>query len=579
MIRVRFRQNVLRSLRSTSVILTAQKVVPKRNYSEELSKSAHGSDVQSSTTNTKTLRAQFDPTKQYSISKCNSCGISLQSHNPKEVGYYLEPKTKRPTTYQSKKLQYVSAFAKLDKEGRALLGNEMSAFKNNNSEMLEDLKESLVCKRCHDALHHSVYNPEEHIPMNFSKVMESIPQEANVVHVFSAYDFPLSLVNIKDRRNVFYVMNKTDLLFGHGSGINKYQNFFKGMVHRLTGEEKNIHLISAYTNWGIADMFKKFDLLNYMVGYVNTGKTRLCNRLLNYARQTKNPGSKVLKPEGSSHLPALTRENIEHDCLNKSIIDVPGFLDESGVFQHIQEEHLKLALQGKKVLVSDLRDSPYQTVKGGQCFTVGGTFFLLPPEDSILQVKPVVYGEPKIFTNLQKAVEIVKDTPDALKKFVMVKPESMNDLVRYVIPPFYGAVDLLIKDIGYVQITPTGAKKNDNLFEVWAPRGVVLGVRETIEHFLSRYLKRIQTKKREIRRKGDLLRVEKKEKLKMKAKPIPDYKIFSRLYEIPHDCEHPMDEVVAQYARHVKQEGNGHNVWRKDDYRDESTNNFWIEKV
>jgi hypothetical protein len=539
-------------------------------------------DIDDSTTHVGSLTRShdtFDPQMKYSTTHCTSCGIALQDTEPSEVGYYIKPKPQSVKPYQSKKLQYFSAFAKVDEEGRKLLGNEdgVSIFEKRDA-VVED--EDIVCQRCHDALHHSVFKVSEHQPMNFQEVMEGVPTRSNILHVFSAYDFPLSLVDIKKRPNVTLIMNKSDLLFGHGSGINKYQDYFKSLAYRLTGRDTNkMYLISSYTRWGVSELFRKLDAVNYLIGFVNTGKTRLSNMLVNIAKQVKNPGSRFTKNQGSSYLPALTREHLEHEVLNKLVIDVPGFLDEAGVYKHIQPEKLKQVLQGKKVLVSDLRNHPYLTLKGDKCFTVGGSFFLIPPKDSILQIKPIVQGEPWTFSNLEKARLIVSNPPDAMKKMIYVKPEAMDDLVRHVIPPFFGSVDLLIKDIGYVQITPTGSKKNDDLFEVWAPRGVVLGVRETIEHFLTRYLKEIKVKSRKIEHKGKLLRVEKKEKLKMKAKPIPDYKVFSRLYEIPADCTDPHVEMISQFNRHLREEGETFHKWKRSESRDETKNKYWIEKV
>jgi ribosome biogenesis GTPase A len=511
--------------------------------------------------------SEIDFKKHHMVPQCSSCGIQLQKSDHEEIGYYQEPKNETKS-YHSKKLQYLSAFSKLDEEGKKLLN--ISETMDDPDEAIVQKEEELICLRCHNALYHNIFKVDEHQSMNLEEVVSPIPLTHQLIHVFSAYDFPLSLVSFKNRKNVTYVMNKVDLLTGFESVANRYSNYFTRMLQRLTGENK-LHIVSAHTSWSVGDLLRKMGNVNYLVGFVNTGKTRLANRLLNISAQIHSPGMKNIRPTGSSHLPALTRDNITHRCADKKVIDTPGFLDNDNVFSLIKEDQLKSTLQGKKILINDLRMARYESVKGGQCFTVGGLFFLVPPNDTILQVIPVCKGEPRVFSNLEKAVATVKTPPEALKKSFLVKAEAIDDLVRYVIPPFFGTIDLLIKDIGYVQIKPTGKKSNDALFEVWAPRGLILGVRETIEHFMTRYIKK--------QRKKKLRNGEEKEVLKMKPKTIPDYKIFSRLYEIPKSCADPMDEVKVQYQRHIREYGESYNRWRHHDKRDESRNEYWIEKL
>ncbi|CEP23881.1 unnamed protein product [Cyberlindnera jadinii] len=509
------------------------------------------------------------------VPQCASCGIQLQSSDADEIGYYKEPANK-PKAYNSKRLQFLSAYAQLDQEGRRLLAGEDAdarAKQEPVQEPVQEKVEELVCLRCHNALHHNVYKVNEHQPMNMHEVLSPIPLNHQIINVFSAYDFPLSLVPLSSRKNVTYAMNKVDLLAGHKSFVNKYSSFFAEMLKRFTGS-KNLVVVSGHTSWGVLELLKKLGNVNYLVGYVNTGKTRLANRLWNSSVQLSSPGAKNVDALGSSHLPSLTRDNIVHKCNQKKVIDTPGFLNHDNVYSLIQEQSLKHTLKGQKILVNDLKTATYITVRGGQCYTSGGLFFLVPPKNSMVQVIPVCQGVPKVFSSVEKAISVVRAPPEALKDTFVVKQDAMDDLVRYVIPPFYGSVDLLVKDIGYVQITPTGRKQNDDLFEVWAPRGVVLGVRETIEHFMTRYLKKIKTKT--IRKPGT---TEQKHSLKMKAKPIPDYKVFSRLYEVPRNCLDTMEEVKAQYETHIAEYGSSYNKWSKNDRRDETRNKYWIEKV
>ncbi|KAH3672835.1 hypothetical protein WICMUC_004057 [Wickerhamomyces mucosus] len=519
------------------------------------------------------------------VHNCASCGVQLQNENPKEMGYFIQPKPKQSNIYKtSKNFQFFqSQLSPIDEETQKLLqNNDQDIIITSNKKVLSrDKIEELICKRCHDALHHSIYNISENKPLNFEEILSTIPTKSTVYHIFSAYDFPLSLMNIPKRTGeVNYVMNKVDMLFSHGSTMEKYDKYFKRIVKRLTGYKQNIFLISAHTKWGLNHFLQKLDRFNYLLGYVNTGKTRLANRIRSAINYSKGKNYELNKPLGSSYFPALTRDHIQHKLNSKTLlVDTPGFLDQYNVFNYIKPQYLKHFIEGKKSIVSELRYEKYKSVIGGQVFTNGGVFLLIPPKDTILQIKSICQGEPKIFSNLAKAIDIIKNQPESLEKFIAVKPNAADEMVRYVIPPFLGTIDLLIKDIGYVQIRPTGAKTNDDLFEVWAPKGVILGVRETIEHFLTGYIKELGTKQKKIYGKGGTVKVKREEKLRFKPKSIPDYKIFSKLYQIPNDCTNPWEEMERQYNQHIKENGETFWKWDNDDFRDESRNKYWIEKL
>ncbi|CDR38942.1 CYFA0S02e09120g1_1 [Cyberlindnera fabianii] len=575
-----------RTLRSSSLLSRAVRLVVKgsgasSNHPHNLrySSSSHQSQENEISQIFKPKLERSEASNKALLS-CTSCGIHLQKSNPDQVGYYIEPKKEKTAPlYRTKSLQFLSAFSKLDEEGRKLL-NSQSYDALNPSDIQQQrqqqspIEEELICQRCHNALHHNIYIPSEHQPLNLHEVLDSVPPRDGILHVFSAYDFPLSLVSLRGRRNVTYAINKIDMLFGHDTGVRKYSGYFNTMVNRLVGQRSQLHIISAHTSWSVDRLYDSLGKMTHLVGFVNAGKTRLANRIMNVASSMVNPGRRLKKVVGSSHLPALTRENITHNCSGKVIVDTPGFLDSNNLFGLIKEEHLKSVLQGRKVLMQDLKRERYESLKGGQCLTVGGLFFLKAPKDTIVQVKPVCRGKPWTFSSIEKAVDTVKNPPTAMKDMFYVKPEKLDQLVRFAIPPFYGSVDLVIKDVGYVQITPTGKKNTEELFEVYAPRGVVLGVRETIEHFMTKYLKQQSIKKTKV--KGQLVD---KDTLKMKAMKVPDYKVFSRLYEIPMDCTDPFDEMKSQYARHVREFGTSYHRVDPKDTRDETRNEYWIEKV
>lgn len=529
---------------------------------------------------------------------CTSCGIQLQTIDPESEGYYIQPRTTQEindmnkqqasssTTYRShKSSQFLSAFSKLDNEGRSLLTNQDSQVENeviitSKKSKSFSKNEPLTCKRCHDALHHSQYDTDKIQSLQLSQILEPIPVKSSIYHVFAASDFPLSLLNLPARRgDIKFIMNKTDMLFAHGSTIDKYDNYFKHIIKRLTGlKNSSVYMVSAHSNWGIKTLLGKLkDDVMYLVGYVNTGKTKLAQRIES-AYTMKSDNKKLL---GSSHFPALTRDEIEHKLSSrKSLIDTPGLITDDNSFKHIKQEHLKNLTQGKKLIITEMRKERYHSARDGQIISIaGGLILLRVPNGTIVQAKNATYGVLRNFQSIDKAIEVLQNQPDALEKSIFVKPESIkSELQRYVIPPFKGTIDLLVKDLGFVQIKPTGRiNENSELFEVFAPKGIILGARETIEHFLTGYIKQYDTKEKKHYHKGEVVKITKSEKLRFKPKTIPDYKIFTQLYQIPLDCDDPQLEMKRQFEELQQTDGYERRVGKES--RDLSRNKFWIEKL
>lgn len=150
-------------------------------------------------------------------SKCASCGIALQHTNPEEPGYSKKPHYKRSdATTKAKDAEYDRAYAKLDEEGKKLL-EESTGISNVSFTKLRRLEEKrtgrdqkgervdeLKCVRCYNALHHSKMDLQETRSSNIESVLNTIPDSAEIVHVVSAYDFPLGLMTYPkgDRKSV-----------------------------------------------------------------------------------------------------------------------------------------------------------------------------------------------------------------------------------------------------------------------------------------------------------------------------------------------------------------------------------------
>lgn len=55
---------------------------------------------------------------------------------------------------------------------------------------------------------------------------------------------------------------------------------------------------------------------------------------------------------------------------------------------------------------------------------------------------------------------------------------------RYIIPPFYGTIDLVIKDIGYINIKPTGKKLTNELMVLYLHPSLEAIIRQPILNYI-----------------------------------------------------------------------------------------------
>lgn len=101
----------------------------------------------------------------------------------------------------------------------------------------------------------------------------------------------------------------------------------------------------------------------------------------------------------------------------------------------------------------------YISLINNDCFTLGGLFFLKGPAQSITQIRTNTHEKGYKFSNLTKALAVCRDPPKAIELVVGLAngQESLRhgNLKRFLIPPFFGSVDLVIKGLGFITITPT----------------------------------------------------------------------------------------------------------------------------
>lgn len=472
------------------------------------------------------------------LPKCGSCGVVLQKDDPKKPGYYrkqqqLNKKVKPEDLFYRRHLQ------KITRQDRELLLNGASPDvpsrrKELSAQRAGDIPWLTHCKRCRDALCHSQFNPKEYQATNVSEVMQNIPPTANLVYVVSAADFPMSLdaevFNYRSARDMQFVITKCDTLFENKDITHKFgEQFFQDYLWRMHQvPAENVHCVCGRLDWNSDLLFNEIKDDSYFIGTVNSGKLTLIlslvmvaehlrqklpnarrdkevqklqdlktsfkrmNRsfLIKQNRQATNYFKQRLGP-GISYMPGFTRGTIGFELTKrKTVYDVPGFAPRNSVLManYLSPSSMKTLLKGGRMAQTGTYTSHYETVKENQVLTVGGLFLLQAPKDSMLRVRNVINQPLHVFRDLEKAVEIWKHPSDnkAMRKKMIVHP-YFTSLQKYVIPSFYGSVDLVIRTVGYVNLTPTGQNKAEP-FVVYLPKGLDAIIRQPISTYLTRTL-------------------------------------------------------------------------------------------
>lgn len=378
------------------------------------------------------------------------------------------------------------------------------------------------CKRCRDATHHAVVNPHELTTETVARTMtEYVIPGSPVYYVVSAMDFPMSIdpLVFSFRRDVVVVVTKSDLLYKTWHGASAKSAFFADYMWRKHGiPRQNTFVVSSKRGWGIRSFFDGLANNSYFIGSVNSGKSSLVTLLMHEAllQRSRLPNArKQRKSEkdaatlgyheakklharqmerwkrengpGTSHLPGYTRAVIPFVLDNKTVVhDVPGFALEKSLVAAVEPQQFRALLKGVPLFEKGLYTLEYTLVKETQVVTVGGLLFIEVPKHMMLQVRNLINHKMHIFKTMEKALDIMRHPeqypalPDA---FVVTPDVKLN---RYVIPSFYGSVDLVVRYLGYVSITPTGAKHESlSPLVVYLPEQVEAVIRQPITKYVT----------------------------------------------------------------------------------------------
>ncbi len=482
-------------------------------------------------------------TVEFATNKCASCGISLQTSNPKELGYFVPPKetkVKRKSDYQ-----YTRVFQTLDNDAKEFLLNNIeetaevskstrvgrkfvvdddTIMQNGEEESNEIgegnvLKKKLICKRCHDIRNHGKVDHIED-PVDIKSLLGKIERGGTVIHVVDGTDFPFTLNPLifdicKDHKvkMLIFVITKMDKIGETWKSSNKwFASYFSAAIENICNNKPRYLVLTSAGNkkWGtdvIDSLIPKDGHNTYFIGEPNVGKSTLVKDLIlesrgPYAasrRRKLTVREQMQIGPGISEIPNFTREEMRFDLGSGGrVTDLPGYeMDSEG-----SSIPLKLVKPGLFAKVNKIRSinkklnkkSHYISLSGGKCLSIGGFLYIVPPKDMILQIKetfPIIRNqEAEKFGSIEKARLRAREQKGQHKDWFFTRPEVEETLVRYELPEFNGSVDVLIRGLGVVNITATGSKdkQKGRIIELWVPEALKLAYRDPINKYtLNKY--------------------------------------------------------------------------------------------
>lgn len=438
-------------------------------------------------------------------------------------------------------------------EDQKLLLNDansnLPSFKDSSTQFKKQEKEErgskIQCLRCRKATHQSNFNnlAEQDYPIEpFDSIMNEIPPNGNLVYIVSAQDFPMSfndeVFKYRNAKEIQILVTKNDLLFKTIQLSNKYGlTFYRDYFWRnFKVPPENVNMVSGLIDWNIKHIIKLLKNDSYLIGHVNSGKSTIIQSLLYIIelemreKLKRQPNSKLktkfekiqdrninslksigktklnklneekilkfkkLNGPGTSYMPGFTRGHIPYELNDHlTVHDVPGFTNNKnhGIYEIMTPQDVKVLSKGVKIYERGSYKSHYETIRGDQVLTIGGIFLLKAPgvdSSTMLQVRNCINFGIEKFSNLDKVKNVfanIESYPSIKNKLIV------NDLKyeRFIIPPFHGSVDIVIKNIGHINILATGSKlPNDEPLLIYLPKNVDAIIRQPITKYTTRTL-------------------------------------------------------------------------------------------
>ncbi len=223
------------------------------------------------------------------------------------------------------------------------------------------------CQRCFRLRHYGMVTPGRIDQAAAWRILNKIKPNEHVLLVVDILDIPTDFSFLAQFENVTLVLNKRDLLPSSISDQKLYDYFQNELFARvvIVSSKKNYQLDALY---GLIKQYQR----NYFVGFVNSGKSTLINKLLeNYFGGMGELTTSVM--------PATTQEMVKITVAKKlQLIDTPGIINEDNINNYLSFNDAK-KLEPKKVI----NPVTYQ-IKQDQVIVVNEQFYFFIKAPNIL---------------------------------------------------------------------------------------------------------------------------------------------------------------------------------------------------
>ena len=261
--------------------------------------------------------------------KCDGCGIKIQTTNPLMPGYI------DPDVY----------------------------IKN---------PDNFLCQRCYNLKYHNIPSQTKVDEKKFYENIKKINQtDALIVYLVDAFDLEGTFLdNINElfpNQKILMVVNKFDL-FLSSTKVMKVKNYILSMLKERNIKTSSVQVISSKSDKDVLRVFNEILRLRgnndvYVFGMTNVGKSTFINAL---TRLTLDKHTDIT----TSNLPSTTLDLIKIPVGDKTFLyDMPGIINKNQMTYYLDKETINKVLPKKFVKPKVFQLNPGQTIfVSGFCF-------------------------------------------------------------------------------------------------------------------------------------------------------------------------------------------------------------------
>ena len=364
--------------------------------------------------------------------KCIGCGATIQTENPKEIGY--TPK---------------SSVEKMENQ-------------------------IIYCQRCFKLKHYNEVQDVSLTSDDFLKILQRVGEtDALVINIVDIFDFSGSMVAGISRHingnDILLVGNKVDLL---PKSVNKTKlnHWMRRSLKEMGLKPLDVALVSAAKGLGIDELMEMIEKYRkgrdvYIVGCTNVGKSTLVNRIIK--RFTEEREDIIT----TSHFPGTTLDIIEIPLDDDTaIIDTPGIINDHQLAHYVTPKEFKEITPKKEIKAGVYQLNPEQTLYiGGLArmdFVKGERTSFITHFSNALHIHR---------TKLEKADQLWQTQAGQVLKPIVEENGQPMAMEKHVYRIGKEKTDVVISGLGWITLVGTGQE-----FTVHAPKGVGVLVRPSL---------------------------------------------------------------------------------------------------